>query len=87
MRLKYDFVAREIAGDYVLVPQQDAALKLCALLTTNDVGAFLVELLKFDTTVDTLTERLMEEFEVDAVTAEKDVADFVDQLQKLDLVE
>ena len=37
MKLKYEFSVREIAGDYVLVPLGEAALKLSGMITTNEV--------------------------------------------------
>lgn len=87
MKLKYNFAVREIAEDFVLVPLGTAALKLSGMITTNAVGAFLWEQLMYETTVETMVKRLVEEFEVDDVTAAKDVQEFVSRLQELDLVE
>ncbi len=87
MKLKYEFAVREIVGDFVLVPLGEGALKLSGMITTNDVGAFLCELLKQDTTERALTERLVEEFEVDVATAADDVREFLDQMRQLDLIE
>lgn len=87
MKLKYDFAVREIAEDFVLVPLGAAALKLSGMITTNAVGAFLWEQLASETTEEAMVKRLIEEFQVDAVTATNDVKEFVSQLQELDLVE
>ena len=87
MKLKYEFAVREIAGDYVLVPLGAAALKLSGMITTNAVGAFLWEQLMSETTEKAMTKRLLEEFEIDAVTAANDVKAFVSQLRELNLVE
>lgn len=87
MKLKYNFAVREIAEDFVLVPLGTAALKLSGMITTNAVGAFLWEQLMYETTVETMVKRLVEEFEIDDVTAAKDVQEFVSRLQELDLVE
>lgn len=87
MKLKYDFAVREIAEDFVLVPLGAAALKLSGMITTNAVGAFLWEQLVSETTEEAMVKRLIEEFQVDAVTATNDVKEFVSQLQELDLVE
>lgn len=87
MKLKYEFAVREISGDYVLVPLGAAALKLSGMITTNAVGAFLWEQLMSETTEESMTKRLFEEFEIDMVTAANDVKEFVSKLQELDLVE
>ena len=87
MKLKYEFAVREISGDYVLVPLGAAALKLSGMITTNAVGAFLWEQLMSETTEESMTKRLFEEFEIDMVTAANDVKEFVRKLQELDLVE
>ena len=87
MKLKYEFAVREIAGDYVLVPLGAAALKLSGMIATNAVGAFLWEQLMSETTEKAMTKRLLEEFEIDAVTAANDVKAFVSQLRELNLVE
>lgn len=87
MKLKYEFSVREIAGDFVILPMGAAALKLSGMLTTNEAGAFLWEQLKSEITEEKLIERLADEFAVDAATAAKDVKEFVDQLQSLDLIE
>lgn len=87
MKLKYEFVVREIAGDFVLVPMGKAALKLSGMISTNAVGAFLWEQLLEENSEERLAGKLVEAFDVDIITAENDVKEFLEQLQKLDLVE
>lgn len=87
MKLKYEFAVREIAGDFVLVPMGKAALKLSGMISTNAVGAFLWEQLLEENSEERLAGKLVEAFDVDIITAENDVKEFLEQLQKLDLVE
>lgn len=87
MKMKYEFAARDIAGDYVLVPLGEAALHFSGMMTTTDVGAFIVQALAEELTLEELTEKLMAEYEVDADTAAADLKEFTDQLRKLDLLE
>lgn len=86
MKLKYDFVVRNIVDEYVLVPAGDAALAFGGMITTSEVGAFLIELLKNDVTREELASKLMEEYEVDADTAYADLDEFLGQLKKLDIL-
>lgn len=87
MKLKYNFAIREIAGDYVLVPLGEAALAFSGMITTNEVGAFLWETLMEDVTKEQLVARVLEEFEVDQETAFHDIEEWIEQMEKMGLLE
>lgn len=87
MKLKYEFTVREIMDEYVVIPAGESAIAVSGMLVTNDVGAALWEGLKTDTAEEALVARLLEEFDTDAVTAKQDVAEFIANLRKLDLLE
>lgn len=87
MRIKYEFSVRNIVGDYVLVPLGEAAIKLSGMITTNDVGAFIVEQLQKDITKQELLEKVLDEFEIEVETAAADIDEFILQLNKLELLE
>lgn len=87
MKMKYEFAIREIAGEYVLVPLGQAALRFSGMMTTSDVGAAIIEALARDTTPAEVTAKLMEQFDVDAQTAAADLEEFLDQLRQLKLLE
>lgn len=87
MKLKYEFVVRNIMDEYVLVPVGEAALKFAGMITTSEVGAFLIDLLKTDTDKDTLVQRVTDEYDVEELQAAKDVEEFLDRLQKLELLD
>ena len=46
MRVQDEFVLREIAGDYVIIPTGKTVLKFNGLITVNEVGAFLWNMLQ-----------------------------------------
>lgn len=87
MKLKYEFVVRNIMDEYVLVPVGEAALKFAGMITTSEVGAFLIDLLKTDTDKDTLVQRVTDEYDVEELQAAEDVEEFLDRLQKLELLD
>ena len=87
MKIKYDFSVREIAGDFVLVPLGEAALQLSGMITTNEVGAFLIKKLQTETTKEKLLQSVCETFETELETARSDIENFLAQLQELDLLE
>ncbi len=87
MKLKYDFIVREIVGEYVLIPMGESALKISGFLTTNAVGATLMEELKEKRTHEQLLERILEDFDVDEKTAAEDIEEFIILLKSQDFIE
>ncbi len=87
MKLKHSFIVREVVGEYVLVPMGKSALQFSAFLTTNEVGATIMKELKEHKTRQQLTEKILEEFDIDEETATKDIDEFLSLLRKQDLIE
>jgi len=89
MKLKKGFVLREVCGENVIMGEGLGAINFGRLLCLNETAAWLWKeaLAEGDFTIDTLTERLCEEYEVSLDEARKDVADIVAEWQKVDVVE
>ncbi len=87
MKLSSDFVLREIAGEYVLVPTGAAALEFGGLISTNDVGYFMWSKLLSGCSQEELIAYVLDEYSVDRKIAEKDVDSFLKQLRKYHLLE
>lgn len=86
MKIDKEFVLREIAGDYILVPVGDTALHFNGLITVNEVGAFLWEKLQSETNRETLIQSVLDEYEVDEVTVTRDVDEFLGQLTQAEII-
>lgn len=82
MDCKLMLVKRDIAGDTILVPVGDASLKLKGLITLNETGSFLWDVLPDAAGPEELVDRLEEEFDADRPTLEADVAAFLAELTK-----
>lgn len=87
MKLKYEFVERLIVDEYVLVPAGEAARTFGGMITTSEVGATIMRALKRDVSQTELLALLMEEYDVDAQTANSDLNAFVQQLRELNVLE
>ena len=87
MKLKYGFLTRAIGSVYAMVPMGDGALQFSGMMTTNSVGAFLMEHLSREIAQPELVELLLREFDVDAETAERDTEDFLNMIRRLDLLD
>ena len=79
MKLKDGFILRRVAGKTVVLPC-DEALDLNMMITLNDTGAFLWEMLQEETTQEALVAALLGEYDVDEETAKASVAAFVEKL-------
>lgn len=86
MKIKHNFALREIAGEYVLIPMGESALNFGGLISTNELGAFLWNCLKEETSREQLLARILEEYDVDRETAERDLDKFLEQARKHDLI-
>ncbi|MDY2719642.1 MAG: PqqD family protein [Faecousia sp.] len=86
MKLKREFVLRQIAGDHLLIPVGKTALDMNGMLTLNEMGAFLWQKLPQAQTEAELTDLVLAEYEADRATVEKDVAEFLDKLRKLGIL-
>lgn len=87
MRAVKDFIMREIAGETILIPSGSAAKKFNGLITVNELGAFIWNALSEDLTLDALTERITEAYEVNAATARADASEFLDELRQVGALE
>ena len=83
MKVSNDFILREIAGEYLLVPVGAAAAKFNGLITLNETGNTIFQALNEDRTVEELTDVVTGEYEVDHDTAKVDVEEFLQQLRQV----
>ncbi len=81
MKLKEGFLLRQVAGQTVVLPAGDE-LDLNMMITLNGTGAFLWQRLQEETTQEALVDALLAEYEVDADTARRSVAAFVQKLEE-----
>ena len=80
MRVHKDFILREIAGDYVIIPTGKTVLTFNGLLTVNEVGADLWNMLQSDVNFDELLRGILDSYEVEEEAAREDIREFLDKL-------
>ncbi len=71
MKLKDGFILRNIADSWIVAPLGERVVEFNGLLSLNETGAFLWKQLENDYDKDNLCTALMNEFEVDELTAKK----------------
>jgi len=89
MRIKKGFVLREVCGERVIMGEGLGAINFGKLLALNETAAWLWKQAQemSDFTIETLAERLCEEYDVTADEAKADVAEIIADWQKVDVVE
>lgn len=87
MKIKSGYMLRKVVDIYVIIGVGSEAYAPNQIMSVNETGAFLWGLLEKGADRDTLIDALPKEFEVDRVTAEKDVDAFLAQLREKALIE
>ncbi len=78
LKIKPGYVVKKVMGSYMLV---SISGEESTMQTLNETGAFLWSLLEEDTTVEAMTEKMVSEYEIDAVTAKNDILAFTEKLR------
>lgn len=80
MKLKDDFILRNIAGQTVVLPS-GGDLDLNMMITLNETGAFLWERMQQETDEAALVAALLAKYDVDEARASAAVTAFVQKLE------
>ena len=89
MRIKKGFVLREVCGENVIIGEGLGAINFGKMLALNASAAWLWKQAQAmgDFTIDSLTEKLCEEFEVTVDEAKNDVTEIPKQWQDIGVIE
>ncbi len=82
MKIEKEFVLREIAGDYIIIPTGKTVLQFNGLITVNEVGVSLWKMLQEEVTLEDLVKGILDEYDVDETVAREDIQEFLDKLDK-----
>lgn len=82
MKIRKEFVLREISGDYIIIPTGKTPLARKGLITVNEVGAALWKMLQSDKSLDDLVKGILDEYDVEESVAREDIQEFLETLRK-----
>ncbi len=80
MKIKKNFTLRQVAGTWVVLPLSSATVDFTGMLTLNDTGIVLWNMLETDTTREAMANALAEEYDVTYEQALADIDEFVAKL-------
>ena len=87
MKIKENFALRQVAGTWVVLPLSEATLNLNGMLTLNETGVFLWNLLEKGSTREDLATALTDEYEVSFEEALTDVDAYLARLNQIGCLE
>ena len=87
MKLKDNFILRQVADAWVVLPIAEATAKFNGMLSLNETGAMLWKLLQAGADKDAMVDALTKEYNVTRQTAMQDVEDYLQNLEKVGCME
>ena len=81
MKIKKNFILRQVAGLYLILPIAEATIDFTGMITLNETGAMLWNLLKEGSTRESLAAALTDEYEVSYEQALSDVDEFIEKIK------
>ena len=89
MRIKKGFVLRDVCGERVIIGEGLGAINFGKMLALNESAAWLWKQAQAmgDFTIESLADKLCEEYDVEPDEARRDVTDIVAEWQQVEVVE
>lgn len=87
MKKLEEFIVRQIADEYIMMPVGNTAIKFNGLVMANSTSAFIWENIEKINTVEEMTNLVCEEFDVEYEEAFLDISTIMDQMKKAGWIE
>lgn len=76
-------VFRKVSEEFILVPIKKKADEVDSIYTMNEVGSRIWELVDGEKSLSEITDIILNEFEVSPEVAEKDIIEFINELEQI----
>lgn len=83
MKIKAEYVLRQITDEYLAIPVGEEKEKLHGVIRLNEVGAFLWDCLSVERSEEDLLHCVMENYKIDEEKAKQDIRGFIAQLETM----
>ena len=87
MKLRGEYVVRQVADDTVVILVGQTALQLGGMILLNDVSKVIWETLEQETDLEKIVTAITDAFEVSAEEARTDILEFLDKLRSMQLLD
>jgi hypothetical protein len=86
MKIKKEYILKEVANQYVVVPTGKETINFNGMLTLNKTAKMLFEALAEDKEIEDLVSLLQEHYDLDYDQALIDVKDFIKVLESKQMI-
>ena len=87
MKQNPDFIITDIGDDHVLVPVGKAAVNFNAIISLNDMGQTIWNMLENETSAEEILKNILAEYEVSEAQAKADIDSFLAKLKENGAIE
>lgn len=87
IKIKVDFMLREVAGSYAVVPVGNASVNFKGLISLNETGAFLWRNLAEGIEKEDLVKKMLAEYDVEESVARNHIDAFIKKLEESGFLE
>lgn len=87
MKLKEGFITHTVMGSQMMVAAGPAVKEFHGMVRSNESAALIIDCLKKDTTKEAIIAALLEKYEVEQETAERDVERILEKLDSIGALE
>ena len=87
MKIRDGFVLKKVADSFVIVPTGKNTVDFTAMITINETGAFIWNLLESDVDIEFVAKKMCDEYDIDIETAKADALEFIDILIQNNVLE
>lgn len=86
MKIKKDFILREIADETVLIPVGETAISFNGLILLNELGEIIWNKIKENKSKEEILNYILQEYDIDSETAQNDLDEFIYTLEKSEIL-
>lgn len=87
MKIKEGYILKDVAGNKIVISTGSEGMSFNGVMTFNQVGAEIFELLDGTNTPEEIIDKIAEEYNAPKETVTRDFNNLVDKMRKYDLVE
>ena len=86
MKLNQNYVVKVLAGEPILVHQDEHNVDFSKVITLNELALLIIEKIKEGSSLEEIVAAILAEYEVDEATARTDAIEFIEKLKELGIV-
>lgn len=87
MKLNKNYVVKQLADETILVHQDEHNVDFTKIINLNELAIFIIERINEELSLSQIVDAIVNEYEVDKITAEKDASDFINKLISLGIID